>query len=148
MKQAIRSLLMSVFVLVGLIGLFASAPANLFAQVADATASAGALLDATTGQPAVVAAPALALTWQQALISVIVPLIVAGLRWLVPKIPSGVLPFIAAVLGGFGELANAWMTNGNANVWLGLALGLAGVGVREATKQVTGAMKAPVVPLG
>ena len=63
------------------------------------------------------------------------PLLVAGLKKLVPVIPKLWLPILAAVLGAIGEIINSFASGGSANVWLGLGLGLAGVGVREATKQ-------------
>lgn len=67
---------------------------------------------------------------------IVVPLIIAGVKWVLPKIPTWLIPMLAPVLGGLmGVITNA-ATAANGNLWVAAALGLAGVGVREIVDQV------------
>lgn len=83
------------------------------------------------------------LTWAQALIPLATPFIVAGLRKLIPSIHKAWLPIAAALLGAAGDLLAHLTTGSSLNIWLGLGLGLAGVGVREASKQIKAAALTP-----
>jgi hypothetical protein len=99
-----------------------TAPALLIAQEG-ATVAQGAA-DAAAAQP-----------WQLAIIPVLTPLIIAGVKLLMPKIPTVVLPFLAPVLGAAIDLIAHFATGANLNVWLSAGLGLAGVGLREIVDQ-------------
>ncbi|WP_221029917.1 hypothetical protein [Actomonas aquatica] len=102
------------------------APVMLFAQEAvDSVATAA-------GETA------LALTWQQALIPVLTPLIIGGVRWLLPKIPKVWLPLAAPVIGLLIDLVSHFTMQTDINPTVALALGAAGVGLREAKKQLSG----------
>lgn len=90
------------------------------------------LVDTTA---AATAPAAEAMPWQLGLIAVLSPLIVAGVKWLFPKIPGGWLPVIAPAAGLAIDLiahftAGTVMTPG----WA-LAAGLTGVGLRELVDQ-------------
>jgi hypothetical protein len=80
------------------------------------------------------------------LIAVIVPLIVAAFKKVVPDIPSFLLPVIAPVLGAGGGLLLAWLASVPGGGWKGAAAGLAGVGVRELVDQLKKALPAASPP--
>lgn len=101
----------------------------LLAQI-DAPAAAPS--DAT----AITTPEASTLSWQQAIIPLLTPILVAGIKKVLPKIPSVWIPVIAATLGAVGSVIDHFATGATLNMWLGVGLGLAGVGVREATKQL------------
>lgn len=67
---------------------------------------------------------------------VLVPMLVAGIKWLTPKIPTWSLPLIAGSLGGLTGLISNIASHNTGNLWLSVALGLAGVGVREVVDQL------------
>lgn len=98
----------------------------------------------TPSETFVITAPEEAvLTWQQALIPLVTPFLVAGLRKLIPSINKAWLPIAAALLGALGDVLAHFTTGSSLNIWLGLGLGLAGVGVREASKQIKAAALTP-----
>lgn len=74
---------------------------------------------------------------------VVVPLIIAGMKLLMPKIPSWILPLIAPVLGVLINIIDQAVTSHAGNIWLAAALGLAGVGVREVVDQTKQTVTAP-----
>ncbi len=69
-------------------------------------------------------------------IPAVVPVVIAGVKWALPKVPSVWLPVLAPVLGAGLEvvLHYAGLTSGNGLV--GAMLGSAGVGLREVIDQV------------
>lgn len=67
---------------------------------------------------------------------VIVPLVIAGIKALKPKIPTWLLPLIAGPLGALLEYINHLVMGGNMNIAVAVLLGLAGVGVREVVDQL------------
>lgn len=95
--------------------------------------------------PATISTPAesSALSLVQGLSALVVPVIVFAVRKVAPSLPKLWLPVIAAGLGALAEAISAFASGHSANVWLGVVLGLAGVGVREATKQLKGAVLTP-----
>lgn len=71
------------------------------------------------------------------LIAIVVPLIVALFRKIMPKIPSWLLPVIALALGPLADFIVAKLTGVSAGTGIMAALaGLAGVGVREVFNQI------------
>lgn len=73
------------------------------------------------------------LTW---LIPVLVPLILAGIKKLIPVLPTWVIPILAPGLGLGIEYVNHFATGHAANVLLSVALGAAGVGLREVKEAI------------
>lgn len=95
-------------------------PLALFAQTTDAGGKAPV-------------APALSIL--QALIPLLVPVLIALVKWFVPQIPKPLLPWLAPVFGMLvGWIDNAAGVSGS-NVILSAVLGAAGVAVREAFDQ-------------
>lgn len=78
---------------------------------------------------------------------IIVPLVIAGMKQILPKIPSVFLPIIAPILGVVIALISAAATAHSSNLYLAAVLGLAGVGVREVKDQLLPATNAGVVGL-
>jgi hypothetical protein len=72
----------------------------------------------------------------QAVIPVAVPLLIVGLKFLIPMVPGWLLPIIAPVLGGLADAVIAFVSGGTANPVLGAILGSAGVGLREVVDQL------------
>lgn len=91
---------------------------------------------ATLTAPAVPALPPTAL-----LITVLVPLVIAGLKKLFPQLPAGSLPVIAPILGGLLEYGLGQLGLQAGGTVAGAVAGGAGVGLREIVKQNSG--KAP-----
>lgn len=79
------------------------------------------------------------------LIAVIVPLIVAGARAVAPKIPKAMLPPLAIALGALADYVGSLLGAWQGNIVVGLALGAAGIGVREASVQLK-SLAAPPTP--
>lgn len=104
------------------------------AQAADTATSGEVIVDPAL--PAVADTVAAPSTWQQAVIAIVTPLLIAGIKLLVPRIPGAWLPIIAAALGFLLDLIAHFATGTSTNGTLALLLGLAGVGVREAVDQV------------
>lgn len=67
---------------------------------------------------------------------VIVPLILAGVKSVLPKLPSWTIPILAPVLGIAVDIVNSAATSHASNLWAAAALGLAGVGIREVKDQI------------
>lgn len=74
--------------------------------------------------------------WPLLLIPVVTPLIIAGVKWLVPKIPTPWLPVLAPMLGASLDVIAHFAAGTTLTVWLGALLGLCGVGVRELCDQI------------
>lgn len=132
--------------LIALAALIGAALCLLIALVAPAAAAPVPGELAGDGQLYTEAAPAAApaLSWSQALLAGVVPMIVALVRGVVPSIPKVWLPILAAGAGALGDLALSWASGGAVSPGLGIALGLAGVGLREATKQVRASFEGAV----
>jgi len=81
-------------------------------------------------------ATATALPWQLALIPILTPIIIAGVKLLAPKIPSALIPILAPILGAALDIIGSLSTGAATNIWLAAGLGLAGVGVREIVDQL------------
>lgn len=69
------------------------------------------------------------------LIAVVVPLLIAGLKKLFPKIPGALLPVLAPVLGGIIEAIITSLGHDAGGVVTGAVAGAAGTGVREIVDQ-------------
>jgi hypothetical protein len=82
------------------------------------------------------------MTEYQAFIPVIVPLAIAVLKVLLPRLPKVWLPILAPILGAAADIAlhQAGLAHGPA--WLGPTLGAAGVGLREVADQVRKSLSA------
>lgn len=88
----------------------------------------------TTGLPgATNAVPAVELG--KLLIAVIVPLIVGAAKGILPRIPSKMIPPLAIALGALADYVGALLGAWNGNWIVGLALGAAGIGIREVADQ-------------
>lgn len=94
-----------------------------FAQEA-ATAAAPAALDLT---------PSGLVQW---LTPIITPVVLLGVKKFLPKLPSGLIPLLAPIVGVALELANSLATSHQSNFLLAAALGLLGVGLREVKEAV------------
>lgn len=72
-----------------------------------------------------------------ALIPAAVPLVIAVVKLLLPRIPKVWLPILAPVLGALADIFIQGAQGGAIQApWLGAALGAAGVGLREIADQV------------
>lgn len=67
---------------------------------------------------------------------IIVPVILAGVKALLPKLPSWTIPLLAPLLGMLVDVVNSLATAHASNLWLAAGLGLAGVGAREIKDQI------------
>lgn len=74
---------------------------------------------------------------------VIVPLVIAGFKLLKPNIPTWLLPVLAGPLGVLLDFINTYATSHPGNFLVALALGLAGIGVREVVDQLKPSMIEP-----
>src|SRR5881398_3050631 len=70
------------------------------------------------------------------LIPVLVPFLIAGIKALIPKLPTWILPILAPILGALSAAVS-----GVADPGTGAVLGLAGIGVREVADQTRKAAK-------
>ncbi len=95
-----------------------------------AQAATGSLADSSSA-----GAPGSASPWQL-LIPVLVPVLIAGVKWLLPKIPAVALPILAPVLGAALDIVLHYAGATGSNGLLGAVLGAAGVGLREVVDQV------------
>jgi hypothetical protein len=73
------------------------------------------------------------LTW---LTPVIVPIVLLGVKKILPRIPSGLIPILAPVLGILIDLVNTYGLNHSSNLMIAAVAGLAGVGLREVKEAV------------
>lgn len=74
--------------------------------------------------------------WINVLTPVIGPLLTVAAKTVVPKIPKPYLPWIAIAFAMASNLVATRVTGGELDYLLAGALGLAGIGVREATEAV------------
>ena len=72
----------------------------------------------------------------ETLIVPVVPVLIAILKILVPKIPKAALPIMAPLLGAALDIAASYLGTGTANPVWGAVLGAAGVGLREIVDQM------------
>lgn len=77
------------------------------------------------------------------LVPVIAPLATALVKWLTPRIPPWALPTLCAALGTLATYIATATTSADLNPWLGILLGVAGIGVREILDQTKKAIKPP-----
>lgn len=83
-------------------------------------------------------------SWLSALIPVLVPIGIAGLKLVLPKLPSWTLPTIVApVLGTLADLAMHYAGVPTLGPAWGAILGSAGVGLREIQDQVKQQLASP-----
>lgn len=73
------------------------------------------------------------LTW---LIPLLVPVVIAGIKWVIPSIPTVWLPILAPLLGAAIDLVAYWAGRPGVDPAVGAVLGAAGVGLREIYDQV------------
>jgi len=67
---------------------------------------------------------------------IIVPLVILGVKTAAPKIPSFLLPILAPIFGVLLEYVNHFATGQEPSILYGVALGAAGVGIREVIDQL------------
>lgn len=72
----------------------------------------------------------------KALIPILVPLLVWGVRSILPKIPKAALPILSPILGALLDALLAYIAGGQWSPIAGAALGAAGVGLREIVDQL------------
>jgi ethanolamine transporter EutH len=78
-----------------------------------------------------------------ALLAVLVPLAMAGIKRLIPKLPKFLLPILAPVVGAGLDALGGWIAGISVGSSLAAGmLGLAGVGIREIADQSKKALKA------
>lgn len=70
------------------------------------------------------------------IIATLTPLLVAGIRKLAPEMPKQLLPFFAAGIGPLLDAVAAAAQGVELSPLMAVVYGLAGVGLREAQKQV------------
>lgn len=88
------------------------------------------------GQVEAPTAPAAPGNWIVNLIPLIVPIIVAGIKLALPRLPKAWLPVVAVGLGAGLDLVSHWTTGSASSPLLGAIMGAAGVGIREILDQV------------
>jgi hypothetical protein len=72
----------------------------------------------------------------KALIPVLTPLLIVGVRAFLPKVPSKYYPLLAALVGVALDLVAHFAVGTTLSPLAGFALGLAGVGLREVKDQL------------
>lgn len=77
-----------------------------------------------------------------ALLPVLVPVVIAALKLLLPRLPTWLLPILAPLLGAAADLAMHYAGLPSVGAPWGAILGSAGVGLREIQDQVRKAMGA------
>lgn len=75
----------------------------------------------------------------------IAPALTAFVKWVLPKIPKLYIPAIAVSLGVVVNLSLSFMIAGDPSIWKAVALGLAGIGVRELQNQLSKAIDAGAI---
>lgn len=88
------------------------------------------------GSNPVVAAPDSRDAWLVVLIPAVVPLLVAAAKKLIVKLPTWVMPILAAALGEAINWVSGLLGGPSVGAVAGVLLGAAGVGVREVLDQV------------
>ena len=78
-----------------------------------------------------------------AIVIAVVPVVVAALKKGIVSIPKWLLPVIAAALGPVVDSLLAWLSGIESAGLAAVALGLAGVGLREVYKQIKDAFVVP-----
>lgn len=71
----------------------------------------------------------------QWLTPILVPLLLTGVKKLLPKLPSFLIPLLAPIVGVLIGLLDQVALGNTGNIWISAALGLAGVGLREIKDQ-------------
>ena len=74
--------------------------------------------------------------WINIFTPIIGPLLTVAAKTVVPKIPKRFMPWIAIILGMASNLVATRVTGGQLDYLSAGALGLAGIGVREATEGI------------
>ena len=69
-------------------------------------------------------------------VPIISPLITAGLKWVLPRIPSWAIPILCTALGTLSGYIGQLSLGGDLSVFAIAGLGLAGIGVRELVDQL------------
>lgn len=69
-------------------------------------------------------------------VPIISPLITAGLKWFLPRIPSWTIPIICTALGTLSGYIGQLSLGGDLSVFAMAGLGIAGIGVRELLDQL------------
>jgi hypothetical protein len=93
-------------------------------------AATGSLVDSSSAS-----APGSSSAWEL-MIPVLVPVIIAAVKWALPKVPAVALPILAPVLGAAMEIVLHFAGVSGSNGVLGAVLGAAGVGLREVIDQI------------
>ena|SRR5688572_7238990 len=75
------------------------------------------------------------ITLWQSLIPLVVPLIIFGLRNMIPKLPSKWTPILAPLIGALIDVLLNFADLGDGKGMVGAVLGTAGIGVREVYNQ-------------
>ena len=71
-------------------------------------------------------------------IPLVVPIVVAVGKFLIPKIPAWILPILAPAIGALIDFLGSLVTGHEANPITAAVLGSAGVGLRELYDQIKG----------
>lgn len=79
-------------------------------------------------------------------LTVIIPLLLALTKTILPKLPPSWLPIIAPILGALGDAIASLVSGNTMNPALGAILGSAGVGLREIIDQIKNPSPIPVKP--
>lgn len=66
------------------------------------------------------------------------PLLIAGMKKLIPRVPPILLPGVAVIVGVLGQGALAWIDGRAADPIWGALLGAGGVVLRDFVKEITG----------
>lgn len=82
----------------------------------------------------------------QWLTPIIVPLVIAMKKKVMPQLPGWALPVLAPVLGILLDIINSATSTHQNNFLLAALLGLAGVGIREVKDQLLPAKQSPETP--
>lgn len=67
---------------------------------------------------------------------ILVPILLLGVKKILPNIPGWVIPILAPLLGVLTDVVNSMATGHQSNLLLSALLGLAGVGLREVKDQI------------
>lgn len=79
-------------------------------------------------------------------IPLIAPLLTTLFKSVLPKVPGMFLPIVCTLIGVGLDALNTWLTGMVTPPWFGLALGAAGVAVRESLDQAQKFMAIPSPP--